>query len=80
MNGKEISRAGPNVKRKEVEFEFLKGDTITIKEVNVGIIKLNSLQLKESDSWFDLKYHKWFSNSSFHNLQQIIQERKKVVF
>ena len=47
LNGKEISRAGPNVKSKEVEFEFLKGDTLSIREVNVAIIKLNSLVLKE---------------------------------
>ena len=50
LNGKEISRAGPNDKSREVEFKFLKGDTITIKEVNVGIIKLNSLELKETSS------------------------------
>ena len=47
LNGKEISRAGPMVKSKEVEFEFVKGDTLSIREVDGAIIKLNSLVLKE---------------------------------
>ena len=39
LNGKEISRVGPNEKTKEEEFEFLKGDMLSINEVNVAIIK-----------------------------------------
>ena len=47
LNGKEISRAVANDKSKEVEFEYSKGDTLSIKEVNVAIIKLNSFVLNE---------------------------------
>ena len=46
LNGKEISRADGDVKNKEVEFQYFKGDTLTIKEIDVGIIKMNSLVTK----------------------------------
>ena len=45
LNDKEISRANRNTPRKEVEFEYSKGDVLLIEEVRVGIIKLNSLEL-----------------------------------
>ena len=45
LNGKEISRANGNTPRKEVEFRYSKDDILRIKEVNVAIIKLNSLEL-----------------------------------
>ena len=47
LNGKEISRAGANDVSKEVEFQYSKGDTLSIKEVDVAIIKLNSFVLKD---------------------------------
>ena len=45
LNGKEISRAHGNTLRKEVEFQYSKGDLLRIEEVHVAIIKINSLGL-----------------------------------
>ena len=45
LNGKEISRAEAYDTMKEVIFNYSKGDTLLLKEVNIAIIKLNSLEL-----------------------------------
>ena len=45
LNDEEISRAEAYSKMKEVSFNFSKDDILLIKEINVGIIKLNSLKL-----------------------------------
>ena len=45
LNKKEISRAEGNVSNKDVVFNFTKGDTLSIKEKNVAIIKLNELRI-----------------------------------
>ena len=45
LNKKQISSANGNVINKEVTFNYSKGDTLIIKEVNVAIIKLNSLEI-----------------------------------
>ena len=45
LNGREISGANKNTPRKEVEFQYSKGDILRIDEVLVAIIKLNSLEL-----------------------------------
>ena len=54
LNNQEISRATAYESKKEVTFNYSKGDTLLIKEVNIGIIKLNSLDLSpleyENDS------------------------------
>ena len=45
LNDQEISRANRNVRSKEVKFNFSKRDVLTIKELNIAIIKLNSLKI-----------------------------------
>ena len=45
LNGEEISRAEAYDTMKEVIFNYSKGDNLLLKEVNIAIIKLNSLEL-----------------------------------
>ena len=45
LNGIEISRAHRNTLKMETNFEYSKGDVLSIKEFDVAIIKLNSLKL-----------------------------------
>ena len=45
LNGHEIAKALANINKKEVQFEYSKGDILLIEEVNIAIVKLNSLTL-----------------------------------
>ena len=45
LNGVELSRTAASSSMKEVSFKYEKDDTLVIKEINVGVIKLNSLEL-----------------------------------
>ena len=79
LNNEEISRAAAYESIKEVTFNYSKGDILLINEVNVGIIKLNSLdlsprkyengtsQLKEENSIEELSSGEYVTNS-FTNL------------
>ena len=54
LNGKEISRAHGKTPRKEVEFQYSKGDLLRIEEVHVAIIKLNSLELYHNGTKYNV--------------------------
>ena len=45
LSGKEISRVGAFVFEKEISFNFAKGDILELKEINTGIIKLNTFKI-----------------------------------
>ena len=50
LNENEISRAYNNTPKVETNFEYNKGDVLSIKEVDTAIIKLNSLKLYRQGS------------------------------
>ena len=84
LNNEEISRATASESKKEVTFNYSKGDTLLIKEVNIGIIKLNSLdlspleyktdssQLREENKVEDLSAGDYITNSYTNVLTFII--------
>ena len=47
LSGKEISRVGAFVFEKEISFNYAKGDILELKEINIGIIKLNTFKINE---------------------------------
>ena len=49
LNDKKIGRAHGYVRSREIKFKYSKGDTLMIKELNVAIIKLISLNLHEEE-------------------------------
>ena len=50
LNEKDIGHADANTPKQEITFDYSKGDNLTIKEENMAIIKLNSLNLSCADS------------------------------
>lgn len=76
LNGVEISRAATS-SMKEVTFHYEKDDTLVIQELNIGIIKLNSLELNplkhknEAKSPTELYFHPVASKGRYINIRYV---------
>ena len=77
LNGVEISRAAASSSMKDVTFNYEKYDTLVIKELNIGIIKLNSLELSplkhknEAKSPAELYFHPVAAAGKYINIRYV---------
>ena len=77
LNGVEINRAAASNSIQEVTFNYEKDDTLVIKELNIGIVKLNSLELSplkhknEAKSPAELYFHPVVAAGKYINIRYV---------